>query len=418
MEWIAALIVGVIVGGLACWIIQEQRANARLAAQGAEHRAETANLQGRLAEADSADKIIEVAEQRLRDTFQATAAKALETNNDTFLKLANENLGKTLEKASGDFNQRHEQFQALVKPLADNYAKLDPRIESLVKQTETLRTETGKLSSALTDTRQIGSWGEIQLRRIVEMAGMLEHCDFMEQETGASGERPDLVVKLPESRAVVVDAKASTAAYLEAQAAEDTEAVDAAMRRHAGALRAQVDDLAKKGYGAQAPGSLDFVVMFVPNDQFLAAALSANSDLMQYAMAKRVAIVTPASLISLLWTVANGWQRHRIGENAERIREAGLELHKRMEVFMGHYQKVGDRLRAAARVYNDSIGSYDHNVEPQGRRFAQLASVSEEVFAAPQGIEETLRASRHVAAIEGEVDGAGVEEGEEERARS
>ena len=299
MEWIVPLIIGVIVGGLACWVVQEQRAKARLAAQGAEHRAETANLQGRLAEADSADKIVEVAEQRLRDTFQATAAKVLETSNDSFLKLANENLGKTLEKASGDFNRRHEQFQNLVKPLAENYATLNPRLDTLVKQTETLRTETGKLSNALTNNRQIGSWGEIQLRRIVELAGMMEHCDFDTQVTiQGSGERPDMVVHLPDRRAVVVDAKASTAAYFEAREAEDPDAADAAMRRHAGALKAQVDSLAKKGYGTQVDGALDFVVMFVPGDQFLVEALSADSDLMRHAMGKRVAIVTPASLIS------------------------------------------------------------------------------------------------------------------------
>ena len=384
MEWIASLIVGVIVGGLACWFIQEHR------------------VKGRLAEADSADKVVETAKEQLRDAFHATAAQVVRDNREQFMDTANATLGKALETAKGEFNQRHEQFQNLVKPLAENYATLNPRIDTLVKQTETLRTETGKLSNALTNNRQIGSWGEIQLRRIIEMAGMLEHCDFAEQATGASGERPDLVVKLPESRAVVVDAKASTAAYLEAQAEEDAEAIDAAMRRHAGALRTQVDDLAKKGYGAHAPGSLDFVVMFVPGDQFLAAALSATPNLVEYAMGKRVAIVTPASLISLLWTVANGWQRHHIGENAERIREAAEELHKRMQTFIGHYQTLGDRLRSAVRVYNDSIGAYDGRVEPQGRRFAQLASISEEVFTAPKEIEATIRMSRHVAAIEGD----------------
>lgn len=383
MEWIVALIVGIIVGGLACWLIQEQRAKSRLA------------------EADSASKVVEAAKEQLRDAFHATAAQVVRENREQFMDTASVTLGKALETAKGEFNQRHEQFQALVKPLADNYATLNPRIESLVGQTRALTAETGKLSSALTDNRQIGSWGEIQLRRIVELAGMMRHCDFAEQTAGVSGERPDLLVKLPESRTVVVDAKASTAAYMEAQGAKDDDAADAAMRRHAGALRAQVDDLAKKDYGAQAPGSLNFVVMFVPGDQFLVAALSANPDLMQYAMAKRVAIVTPASLISLLWTVANGWQRHDIGENAERIREAALELHKRMEVFMRRYQSVGKGIRSAVEAYNASIGSYDGRVAAKGREFAQLASAPEEVFDTPQEIEATIRTSRHVAAIEG-----------------
>ena len=383
MEWIVPLIIGAIVGGLACWLIQEQRAKARLA------------------EADSASKVVEAAKEQLRDAFHATAAQVVRDNREQFMDTASATLGKALETAKGEFNQRHEQFQALVKPLADNYATLNPRIESLVGQTRALTAETGRLSSALTDSRQIGSWGEIQLRRIVELAGMMEHCDFDTQVTmPGSGERPDLVVRLPESRTIVIDAKASTAAYMEAQEAENPNAAGAAMRRHARALRTQVDDLAKKGYGAQSPGSLDFVVMFVPGDQFLAAALSATPNLVEYAMSKRVAIVTPASLISLLWAVANGWQRHRIGENAERIHQAGEELYKRIVAFMGHYEKVGQRLRSAVDSYNQTIRLYNDRVEPQGRRFAQLASASEEVFTAPQEIEGTIRTSRQVPAIE------------------
>ena len=399
MELIFALIVGILVGGLACWLIQEFRAKARLARMESDHRAEAAGLRGQLEQIDSANKILDAAKEQLSEVFQATAGRALQSNNELFMNVARENLGKTLESAKGEFNQRHEQFQALVKPLAQNYEKLNPQIESLILQSQSLAAETGKLSNALTNNRQIGSWGEIQLRRVVELAGMTEHCDFVEQTTvNGSNDRPDLTVKLPEKRTVVVDAKASTAAYMEAQQTEDESASAEALRRHAGALRTQVDDLARKNYGAHVEGSLDFVVMFVPGDQFLAAALNANPSLVEYAMSKRVAIATPASLISLLWAVANGWQRFRIAENAETIRQAGEEMHQRMQVFIGHYQRVGRELRSAVDAYNSSVGSFDSRVVPQGRRFAQLVTDKEDDFPQPQAIEKVVSTSRYADA--------------------
>ena len=399
MELIFALIVGILVGGLACWLIQEFRAKARLARMESDHRAEAAGLRGQLEQIDSANKILDTAKEQLSEVFQATAGRALQSNNELFMNVARENLGKTLESAKGEFNQRHEQFQALVKPLAQNYEKLNPQIESLILQSQSLAAETGKLSNALTNNRQIGSWGEIQLRRVVELAGMTEHCDFVEQTTvNGSNDRPDLTVKLPEKRTVVVDAKASTAAYMEAQQTGDESASAEALRRHAGALRTQVDDLARKNYGAHVEGSLDFVVMFVPGDQFLAAALNANPSLVEYAMSKRVAIATPASLISLLWAVANGWQRFRIAENAETIRQAGEEMHQRMQAFIGHYQRVGRELRSAVDAYNNSVGSFDSRVVPQGRRFAQLVTDKEDDFPQPQAIEKVVSTSRYADA--------------------
>ena len=399
MELILALIVGILVGGLACWLTQEFRAKARLAKMESDHRAEAAGLRGQLEQIDSANKILDAAKEQLSEVFQATAGRALQSNNELFMNVARENLGKTLESAKGEFNQRHEQFQALVKPLAQNYEKLNPQIESLILQSQSLAAETGKLSNALTNNRQIGSWGEIQLRRVVELAGMTEHCDFVEQTTvNGSNDRPDLTVKLPEKRTVVVDAKASTAAYMEAQQTGDESASAEALRRHAGALRTQVDDLARKNYGAHVEGSLDFVVMFVPGDQFLAAALNANPSLVEYAMSKRVAIATPASLISLLWAVANGWQRFRIAENAETIRQAGEEMHQRMQAFIGHYQRVGRELRSAVDAYNNSVGSFDSRVMPQGRRFAQLVTDKEDDFPQPQAIEKVVSTSRYADA--------------------
>ena len=403
MELIAALVVGLLVGGAACWLVQESRAKSRLVKQDADHRETVAGLRGQLDQRDSADKILQAAKEQLSEAFQSTASRALQNNNELFMNVAKENLGKTLESAKGDFKQRHEQFEALVKPLTQNYEKLNPQIESLIQQSQNLAAETGKLSSALTDNRQVGKWGEVQLRRVVELAGMTAYCDFMEQAAiPGSGDRPDLTVRLPEKRAVVVDAKASTAAYLEAHQSDDEAVQDAALKRHAGALRSQVDDLSGKNYGALVEGSLDFVVMFVPGDQFLAAALNANPSLIEYAMTKRVAIATPASLVSLLWAVANGWQRHRIAENAEAIRQAGEVMHQRMERFISLYQNVGKELASAVKAFNDSVGSFDSRVVPQGRRFAQLVHDDEDRFSQPQAIEEAVSTSRYADSLAAE----------------
>ena len=372
---VAGILVGGVLGGAACWLVQGSRAKSRLTRIEADYREENAGLKGQLEQTDNAEKILEMAKEQLRESFQATASQALQANNSQFMDLAQENLGKTLEAAKGDFKQRHEQFEALVKPLTQNYEKLNPQIDLLMQRSESLAVETGKLSSALTDNRQIGNWGEVQLRRVVELAGMQDYCDFGEQVAGSGSQiRPDLTVRLPEQRTVIIDAKASTAAYMEAQQADDEEKRDASLRRHASALKAQVDDLAKKDYGTKVEGSLDFVVMFIPGDQFLAAALSANPALIEHAMKKRVAIATPASLISLLWAVANGWQRQRIAENAEEILKEGQELHSRMLTFMKHFQSVGTRLQGAVDNFNKSVRSYESRVLPQGRRFAEMVT--------------------------------------------
>ena len=396
MELIVAVVVGLVVGGAVCWLVRGARAKSRMARMEADWakervalREENAGLKGQLEQSDSVEKIVEMAKEQLNEKFQATASQALQANNSQFMDLAQENLGKTLEAAKGDFKQRHEQFEALVKPLTQNYEKLNPQISLLAQRSESLAEETTKLSSALTDNRQIGNWGEVQLRRVVELAGMQEYCDFEEQVAGSGAQiRPDLMVRLPEERTVIIDAKASTAAYMEAQQADDEEKRDTSLKRHASAMKTQVDELAKKDYGTNVEGSLDFVVMFVPGDQFLAAALNANPELIEYAMHKRVAIATPASLISLLWSVANGWQRQRIAENAELILKEGQELHSRMLTFMKHFQSVGTRLQGAVDNFNKSVRSYESRVLPQGRRFADMVTDRKGELPQPQQIEE------------------------------
>ncbi len=403
METVVPLIIGLaaglLVGGAAIWLVQGSRARERLARMENQYSAHVAGLEGQLKQTEAASHILDTAKEQLSEAFRATASRALQSNNELFMNVAQQKLGTTLEAAKGEFRERHEQFQALVKPLSQSYERLNPNIESLIQQNRALATETGKLSSALTDSQQVGSWGEVQLRRVVEMAGMMEHCDFVEQTSiEDSQDRPDLMVRLPEKRTIVVDSKASTKAYMEAQQTKDETAKAEILEHHAGALRTQVDDLARKNY-SRMEGSLDFVVMFVPADQFLVAALSANPGLIEYAFGKRIAIATPATLISLLWAVANGWQQHRMAENAEAIRAAAEEMHSRMLTFINHYQSVGKQLQAAVNAYNQSVGSFDSRIVPQGRRFAELAAKGEDSIPSPPQLEQMVRTSRHAGLL-------------------
>ena len=359
-----------------------------------------ARLEGEIKQHADVQTIMDAAKLQMGESFQAAAATALKTSSENFLTIAQQNLGKTLETAKGEFQLRHEQFELMIKPLAENYNKLDPRLEQLSKYSTEVATAADRLANALQDNRQIGTWGEIQLRRIIEMAGMADYCDFTEQSTTAQGaDRPDLTVRLPESRTVVIDAKASTKAYLEAREAPNEKASSEALARHAMAMKSQVDDLASKKYGEKVEGSLDFVILFVPGDQFLSAALSANPALVEYALTKRVAIATPASLVSLLWAIANGWQRYRIAEEAQTVLEIGAEMHKRLQTFMSHYDAVGKRLASAADAFNSSVQSFDSRVMPQARRFTALMTNDEDATKLPPPIEKTLNSSRYAEPV-------------------
>lgn len=371
MEIALALIVGIAIGAAGTWLLIRSRS-----------------------------RMDQEARQGIRDAVEATAAQALNANSQAFMSLAEQRLNTSLEAARGELNQRHDQFQALIRPLTEDYRNLNPQIQQLVRQNTELTAETSRLAGALTDNRAVGNWGEVQLRRVVELAGMTSYCDFAEQEQISSGERPDLLVKLPEDRTIIVDAKASTAAYLEAQQHEDPEQMAEVLKKHAQALRSQVDELAKKDYGSKEQNSLDFVVMFIPGDQFLAAALSQQPYLIEYAMERRVAVSTPSSLISLLWAVSNGWQQHRIARDAREIQAAGEEMHKRLLTFVNHYQNVGKELDSAMKAYNRSIGSFDSQLVPQGRRFAGLVRGDEEQMPEPPALETAARESRYVQAAD------------------
>ena len=386
MEAIIGLIIGAALGILIGWLIRSGRAAKEQAGQ----QAEIAGLHGQLAAAADARQLLEQAKEQFSAAAELSAAEALKGNSEQFLKLANENLGRTMEQAKGELERRHLQFQELVKPLADNYGKLNPQLEALMQQSQSLAAATGKLSSALTDVRQVGHWGEVQLRKVVEMANMTAYSDFAEQAT-IGDDRPDLVVRLPEGRTVVIDAKASIAAALEAQAAADETAANAAWERHAVNLKAQVTNLARKQYGSKVDGSLDFVVMFVPGDQFLAAALKSDAGLVDYAMSQRIALATPATLIAMLWAVNSGWQKWEFARNAEEIRQLGADMHDRLLIFLRHYGTLQNRLAQTVRAFNEAAGSLEGRVLVSARRMAEMRAVDAAELKEPDLLETLPR---------------------------
>jgi DNA recombination protein RmuC len=255
------------------------------------------------------------------------------------------------------------------------FGGLQQQLRMLHEAQETLRTETGNLVTALRNPSTRGRWGEMQLRRAVEMAGMLRHCDFVEQSTvtGEDGRlRPDVVVRLPGSKQAVVDAKVPLHAYLEAVEATDDAVQRAKLRDHARQVRTHIDQLASKAYWAQFPETPDFVVMFVPGDQLLAAAFEHEPALMEHAIERRVLIATPVTLIALLRSIAYGWQQENLAENARQIAEAGRTLHDRLGTFAGHLRKVGTNLDRAIGAYNEAVGSYEARVVPAARKLSEL----------------------------------------------
>jgi DNA recombination protein RmuC len=288
-----------------------------------------------------------------------------------------------------------EQLAALDRDRAHARGALEQQIAQLVDSQERLRGETAALVAALRQPQTRGRWGELQLRRVVEMAGMLAHCDFTEQQSVDSGDgllRPDLVVHLPGGKHVVVDAKAPLHAFLEAYEARDETARTRALAQHARLLREHVNRLSAKAYWSQFPTAPDFVFLFLPGEHFYTAALEADPTLLEEGVRQSVLIATPTTLIALLRAVAYGWQQETVAESARAVAELGRELHGRLATFAGHLDRVGARLRGAVGAYNEAVGSFDSRVLPSARRFADHGVVSaERELAALEPVELTAR---------------------------
>lgn len=347
----------------------------------------------------------EQAEQRFSATFKALAAEALAQNNQLFLELARESLGKYQAAAEKDLESRQAAIENLVRPLGEalgtfqrHYGQLGEQLRRLSEDQTRLQAETANLVQALRSPTVRGRWGEIQLRRVVELAGMLEYCDFLQQESRAAEEgrlRPDLVVKLPNRKNVVVDAKVSLKAYLEALEAPDDAGRRQKLREHAAQLRAHVTRLSDRRYWEQFDPAPEFAVMFVPGEAFFGAALEQDPELIEFGVERRVLIATPVTLIALLRAVAYGWREERLAESAREISELGRTLYERLGKLADHFEELRRNLERAVEAYNKAAGSLESRVLVAARRFQELGAAVHEPL---RTLEPVDRAARRLSA--------------------
>jgi DNA recombination protein RmuC len=338
-------------------------------------------------------RLLEEAKSRLTDTFKSLAADALAGNNSSFLQLAEEKFKALREESSGDLHTRHQAIAGLLTPLTQTLdtwqretRELEQRRNSdlggvgaqlrLVAESHAkLHAETARLVNALRSPHVRGRWGEIALRRTAELAGMSSYCDFGEQEaipTDNGRLRPDMIVHLPAGREVIVDSKVPLVAYLDALEAVDEPARLVALDRHAQHVRQHVMRLASKSYAEQLSTSAEFVVLFIPNDSFLAAAAERDPELVEWALAQQVVLATPATFVALLRAIAYGWRQAKVAENAQRISEVGRELAERMAVLVDHLSNMGGAIGKAVESYNKAVGSLESRVLPTARKLEAL----------------------------------------------
>ncbi|MGH8198158.1 MAG: DNA recombination protein RmuC [Steroidobacteraceae bacterium] len=356
--------------------------------------------------------------EQLDRRFDDLAGRQLRENIENFLRLANENLGGHQQSAQSSLKEREQAIEALVKPIQESLARTSDALREIeidrqrdfgslrqnltdMRETHTaLQRETRNLVQALSKPQVRGQWGEIALRRLVELAGMTAHCDFEEQvhvvgEDGAL--RPDMVVHLPEGHDVVVDVKTPLDAYLTAAEAPTDEARAAALRRHAQHVSERVRLLSSKNYSAQFAKAPQFVVLFLPGDQFLSSALDQQPDLLDRAMSSNIILTTPSTLLALLKTVYNGWQNVRLAENAERIRRLAEDLYSRLGAFRNHLGKLGSTLEASLRAFNAAVGSLERSVLPGARKFVELGVRGEKPIDELTEIEVSVRLADETA---------------------
>lgn len=384
-----ALAIGLLLGGLIAWLTGRSRR------QHLDHsilQLET-RIKSQEALQHERDAAYEAANSRLTTAFSELANKSLQANSENFLRLAEQNLGAQQEKANRALGEREQAVENLVKPIhealkqsqqqinaleksrSEAYGSIRAQLESMQDGQKSLAQETKNLVSALRRPEVRGRWGEITLRRLVELAGMVEHCDFYEQVHTTDGDniiRPDMIVRMPNKRELVVDVKTPLDAYLEAVEAPDDQKRQAALKRHARNVREHIRKLASKTYWEQFPRSPDFVILFIPGDQFLSAALNEDPNLIDSALSQQIILATPTSFVALLKAVAYGWSQVALTENAEEIRRLAADLYGRLTAFVGHLNKLGRQLSSSVEHYNRAIGSLERKVLPGARKFVEL----------------------------------------------
>jgi DNA recombination protein RmuC len=351
--------------------------------------------------------------ERMREELKAISVDVLAQTGESLAQRVAEARRAEEERATSEMSRRAEEIKGIVTPVREKLGRMEDEIGRLERERRqaqgelaqmirhlgegvgTLRQETGNLVSALKRPTTRGSWGEIQLRNVVEMAGMIAHCDFVEQSTIQTGEgtlRPDMLVRLPGGKLVVVDSKVPLDAYLSALESTSEDDRELHTARHARQTREHIAKLASKGYQRQFDSTPEFVVMFVPSDGIYQAALAQDPALIEYGVQQQVLMATPTTLIGLLWAVHYGWRQELIAESAREIAESARELHSRLGRFVEPLSKVGRQLDSAVSAYNEAVGSFDHRVIPQVRRIEQAGAASERKVLAPNAVEITARA--------------------------
>ena len=408
------ILVGLAIGAALGWFIAQSRAaasveRARLATeQVAKLEAELTSLRARATELETERGALKEAQAKLLESFKALSADALRSNNQSFLELARETFGKLHQQSADELGKRQQAIDSLVKPLKESLEKVDAKIgeiekaragaygqlseqlKSLGTAQVSLQAEAAKLTTALRSTTTAGTWGELQLRRVVEMSGMSSYCDFTEQQSAGSF-RPDLIVRLPGGQQIVIDAKAPNDAYREAVNASDDNIRSAKLAEHAAKVRAHIDALGAKDYWAQFQPSPEFVVLFLPGDQFLSGALQGDPSLIDRAIAKKVLLATPATLIALLKATAYGWRQEDVSRNAQVIADLGRQLYDRIAGFADNLDKVGRGLETASKAYNSAVGSFEQTLLPGARKFSELGAKGVKELADPTTVETTPR---------------------------
>ncbi|MGE5244959.1 MAG: DNA recombination protein RmuC [Betaproteobacteria bacterium] len=401
MESIGILLAGLALGALVGWLVARPR-EARLLADLEKERAIHAE---RL-------QTYQQAEVRFRDMFQALSAEALKSNNENFLQLAESRLREARSEATTDIDARRKAIEDLLGPMKtaldqvdreikdaerrriQSGAELAQRIASLDAVGRELQGETRRLVDALKRPGVRGRWGELQLKRVVELAGMVEHCHFSEQQTldGDQGRiRPDVIVHLPGGKNIVIDSKVPLDAYLKALDAPDDAARQALLADHARQVRTHLSQLSAKGYAAQVQPSPDFVVMFLPGEMFFSAALEQDPTLIEYGVDRRVIPASPTTLIALLRAVAYGWQQDAVAENAQKISELGRHLYDAIRVLAGHFGDLGAKLKGSLDAYNKAVGSLEGNVLVKARKFKDLQAAGGEDIDALEPVDRVPR---------------------------
>jgi len=358
------------------------------------------------------DELLAQTQSQLANTFNQLSNEALNRNNNSFLKLAEENLKRFQSEAKADLSGREKAIEQLIKPInealqqtskqiheiekerKESYGSLRTTIDQMTKSQQQLQLETQNLVQALRRPEVRGQWGEMTLRRLAELSGMVAHCDFFEQThtTTENGSiRPDMIVKLPEQRDIIVDAKTPLDAYLSAIQAKDDKDRQHELKRHAQIIRSRVRELSRKNYWAEYSNSPEFVVLFIPGEQFLAAALEVDPALLEDSMSQNIILATPTNFIALLRAVSYGWKQLALADNAEKIRELGETLYKRLSTFGGHLSKLGSSLGSTVNHFNSAVGSLERQVIPGARKFTEMGISSKSEISDLPPIEQQPR---------------------------